>query len=367
MIPEDAAITNFVRTTTQGPDFAMCSPATKGILLCILGTLSQPRDQITGTAQELARVASASSAELHAAVDQIKRFPGLGFEIREHRAKIPTVATPAHDAQPPSSAPGADDDGACHTDVTPVYTIRYRPFAAADEARKQARQRQNSRRARVKGGADDVGGPARHADVTPVKRPAPARAVFVFSEEEPSGNGDSNRKTKIQSPEKPPREASGDDAVTPMSRAVPRRPAVTPHEPPLPDVLAGEVFKAAWVEFIRHRQEIRKPMTPTAARRQLAELAAWGVERAIAAINHTIARGWQGIREPDVPRTSHPNGVAHAPHRAARAAREFPVQSIQLPDALARWRGQKPPAEPRQPAGQQLLDPAAGPGTPASR
>lgn len=58
-------------------------------------------------------------------------------------------------------------------------------------------------------------------------------------------------------------------------------------------------FAEAWANWGKHRTEIRKPLKPTMRRAQLRELSAMGEVRAIAAINHTIAKGWQGIREPD--------------------------------------------------------------------
>ena len=60
-----------------------------------------------------------------------------------------------------------------------------------------------------------------------------------------------------------------------------------------PDVIA------AWRDFEQHRREIKKPMTPTAARQALANMADWSPARAAGAIRHTTAKGWQGIREPD--------------------------------------------------------------------
>lgn len=58
-------------------------------------------------------------------------------------------------------------------------------------------------------------------------------------------------------------------------------------------------FSEAWKNWEKHRAEIRKPLKPTMRNGQFAELKAMGEQRAIAAIKHTIAKGWQGIREPD--------------------------------------------------------------------
>ena len=57
-------------------------------------------------------------------------------------------------------------------------------------------------------------------------------------------------------------------------------------------------FREAWGEWQQHRREIKKAMTPTAARQQLAKLAEMGPQRAVAALKHSMANGWQGVFEP---------------------------------------------------------------------
>lgn len=58
-------------------------------------------------------------------------------------------------------------------------------------------------------------------------------------------------------------------------------------------------FSSAWQDWMNHRKEIRKPLKPTQIQKQLDGLKAIGERRAIAMINHTITKGWQGLREPD--------------------------------------------------------------------
>ena len=65
-----------------------------------------------------------------------------------------------------------------------------------------------------------------------------------------------------------------------------------------PSELDSEAFRTAWDRWTTHRKEIRHPLTPTSVEMQLKELAGWGEERAIAAIEHSIKKGWQGIFEP---------------------------------------------------------------------
>ena len=71
--------------------------------------------------------------------------------------------------------------------------------------------------------------------------------------------------------------------------------------PPLPASLGSGEMLTAWDDWIRHRREIRKPLTVTCAAKQVAQFEKWGETRAIAAIEHTILKGWQGLREPDAP------------------------------------------------------------------
>lgn len=70
-------------------------------------------------------------------------------------------------------------------------------------------------------------------------------------------------------------------------------------ETPFPPGFDSLEFADAWAAWTRHRTELRKPLKPTMAAEQLKLLAGWGETRAIAAIRHTIAMGWQGLREPE--------------------------------------------------------------------
>lgn len=67
----------------------------------------------------------------------------------------------------------------------------------------------------------------------------------------------------------------------------------------IPKILNTERFRAQWEAWKQHRRETRKKLTPTSASRQLKRLEKMGHDNAIAAIEHSIANGWQGIFEPD--------------------------------------------------------------------
>ncbi len=118
-------------------------------------------------------------------------------------------------------------------------------------------------------------------------------------------------KNKKKNPPNPP----GGEASS--GKAPPRVQKIRPAEwaglaPPSP-------LGAAWEEWLTYRrEEKRKPVTQRSGDLALRELQAMGATRAVAAIHHTIARGWQGIREPEPPRT---NG--HGAPDATRADRQY--------------------------------------------
>jgi hypothetical protein len=68
-------------------------------------------------------------------------------------------------------------------------------------------------------------------------------------------------------------------------------PALVP--PPIPPEYSQE-----WDQFVQHRKELKKPLTPTATKLALASLQAMGAARAVRTLRWTVAKGWQGLREP---------------------------------------------------------------------
>lgn len=67
----------------------------------------------------------------------------------------------------------------------------------------------------------------------------------------------------------------------------------------IPGELQSVEFVSAWADWLDYRKGMRKTLQPASQERQLRQFAGWGMGRAIAAIEHTIRMGWQGIREPD--------------------------------------------------------------------
>jgi hypothetical protein len=74
-----------------------------------------------------------------------------------------------------------------------------------------------------------------------------------------------------------------------------------PPNPPAGGLLDVPVFLKAWEKFLHHRQEKKKPVTRTNGESMLKKFEEWGVERAVAALEYTVLKGWQGIAEPDKP------------------------------------------------------------------
>jgi hypothetical protein len=66
----------------------------------------------------------------------------------------------------------------------------------------------------------------------------------------------------------------------------------------IPEELKTPEFEAAWQEWKQHRKESGKKLTSLSVSKQMRKLSAWGVERAIAAINNSIENSYQGIFEP---------------------------------------------------------------------
>lgn len=67
----------------------------------------------------------------------------------------------------------------------------------------------------------------------------------------------------------------------------------------IPDSLNAQAFADAWKRWCRHRADIKKPLTATSVDQQFRQFSGWGVDRAVKAIEFTILKGWQGIREDD--------------------------------------------------------------------
>ena len=68
----------------------------------------------------------------------------------------------------------------------------------------------------------------------------------------------------------------------------------------IPKNLDTPEFCEAWGEWVAYRKECKKMMTDRSARMAVKRLTVWGVDRAVAAIEYSIAQGYQGIFEDPV-------------------------------------------------------------------
>jgi len=71
--------------------------------------------------------------------------------------------------------------------------------------------------------------------------------------------------------------------------------------PTIPSELNKPVFTTAWQEWIQHRSEIDRNLTPSTATKQLQMLLPMGADHAAAVLNHSITKGWQGLFPDNVP------------------------------------------------------------------
>lgn len=81
------------------------------------------------------------------------------------------------------------------------------------------------------------------------------------------------------------------------SRVMRPKPIRTPNKEKAEPIMLphGEAFADALQDFAAFREEIRKPLTPTAARRIAAKLADLAEPEAVAAMDKSIRNGWQDV------------------------------------------------------------------------
>ena len=86
-----------------------------------------------------------------------------------------------------------------------------------------------------------------------------------------------------------------------------------------PDSLNTEEFKTAWAEWLEYKRQRKESYKPLGEQRQLARIAKWGIVRATAAIEYSIAQNYQGLYEESHGRNQRTNtkgdgrvGKAHA-------------------------------------------------------
>lgn len=104
-----------------------------------------------------------------------------------------------------------------------------------------------------------------------------------------------NNKTERQSADAPAPATSSPSLPSSSERAdKPKRATAPKFEPasiPLPH---GPGLARAWAEFAQHRRELRAPLTPTAAKRIIDDLAAVNEAAAVEALRKSVKHGWRG-------------------------------------------------------------------------
>ena len=95
----------------------------------------------------------------------------------------------------------------------------------------------------------------------------------------------------------------------------------------IPESLNIHEFMEAWENWIQHRKEIKKPLRRKSAEMQIKCFVEWGASKSINAIEFTILKGWQGIRQPDNKQEKQNDTDRR---RSEKANREFP-EHIEIP------------------------------------
>ena len=81
----------------------------------------------------------------------------------------------------------------------------------------------------------------------------------------------------------------GETAPKPKKASTPK---FDPSSLPLPH---GPGLARAWAEFAQHRREIKAPLTPTAAKRIVDDLASVNEAAAVEALRKSVKHGWRGV------------------------------------------------------------------------
>jgi hypothetical protein len=160
-----------------------------------------------------------------------------------------------------------------------INHAKYRALASRDEAKEAAAKRQQRRRERLSRSVTPCHAPSRsvtvgHACVTDTLHIAEAEA---------------EADTEVQKTPQPPK--GGEVA----SKAIKPKPEPLPDIPPDLATLRG--FSEVWAEWLKHRQQERKPVSALAAKKQF-KLLVLHRGQAVEMIEAAIRNQWQGIFPP---------------------------------------------------------------------
>ncbi len=100
-----------------------------------------------------------------------------------------------------------------------------------------------------------------------------------------------------------------------------------------PHSLDTQKFRATWTEWVTHRREIKKTLTPATTKAQIKQLEKFGHDKAIESIERSITNGWIGLFEPPSEGKQPGNQTARR-RTAARASEdrgEYPEPNRPIP------------------------------------
>ncbi|MBL8863036.1 MAG: DUF1376 domain-containing protein [Planctomycetes bacterium] len=144
-------------------------------------------------------------------------------------------------------------------------------------------------------------GAPRDAHGTPVSAPVgslPSPLSPLPNQEDPTG---------LHPPTPRPQDSEPSNPKPPRSRSS-RVPAADAASVLIPEPLCRDAeFEREWSAWLAERRARGRPVTPEAARRQLAKCASLGSERARQAIAASIENGWTGLFEPNPTRVVRPS------------------------------------------------------------
>lgn len=103
------------------------------------------------------------------------------------------------------------------------------------------------------------------------------------------------KKHKEQEEQKNTTPPASQPSPSPSSFVSPPRAKPPKFDPATLSLPHGAGLANAWSEFAQHRREIKAPLTPTAAQRIVADLAAVNEATAVEALRKSVKHGWRGV------------------------------------------------------------------------
>lgn len=193
------------------------------------------------------------------------------------------------------------------TDGRPIIVVKgwERWLSRSAKSRMEAAQRKAAQRLMEKSQLEAVD-EACHEPVTDMSHMS--CDTSVTTEEDSTREKKDSKSKDIKPPYPPSPDGKGEDPrsidadASRKQNPKPDRPkrdpkfdpiAATASEPWSPDL------RSAWASWAAHRREKRSPLTPTMTKGLVDKFSEWGDKRAVAAIRHSIANGWQGLFEPE--------------------------------------------------------------------